>query len=164
MDWCGAAVVKKFPVVLPGSVPASAHAGKTVIQKVIRLLRCARQDESFLAMNPFRCSIMNILGSHNSGDLFPRRRARALERLAVPGGADLLRGSPAASYVASPGAPRTDQTPTTVQKVIRPTDGKAQAQRPFSLNRNDARQVLEARSGRKIPRHRPDRYDGPGPD
>ena len=38
------------------------------------------------------------------------------------------------SYVASPVPRGWDQTPTTVQKVIRPTDGKAQAQRPFSLN------------------------------
>ena len=38
------------------------------------------------------------------------------------------------SYVASPVPRGWDQTPTTVQKVIRPTDGKAQVQQPFLLN------------------------------
>ena len=89
-------------------------------------------DESSF-INTFRYPIMNISISHISGDLFPRRRAGAPKRRRFPE-VDCLEDRRLLSYVGSPVPRGSDQTPTAVQKLIRPTDGNAQAKQPFSLN------------------------------
>ena len=76
---------------------------------------------------------MDIRGSHNFGDLVPRRRACTPKRRRFPE-VDCLEDRQLLSDVGSPVPRGSDQTPSLVQKLIRPIDGNAQAQRPFSLN------------------------------